>query len=160
MPYKYPKNQINEYGVNNYNMIFKKIDVQKKINEEVELHKGEEILIDSAGIECFKTLISEIKKKRINFIGYFHPLPIQIYESNQKNFDEFKKLIKNIVQDDTRIIDFNSPEYYYITKDYSNYIDHGHLSNEGQEKIMGIIYEKLAKSNKFNRSVSLTRKLY
>lgn len=145
MPNKFPKDQINPYGVNDYATFFKQENIQKKIDDEVKIHQGEEIVVDTIAVNELKEIIETLNKENVNYIGYFHPLPIEIYDSNKTHYAEYKEMISALFDNKARLIDFNSPEFKSFTSDYSNYIDHGHLSAKGQAVIVEALYDKMEK---------------
>lgn len=136
MPSKFPKDQINAYGVNHYNDMFQVSNVKEKIAAVIAGNKDEEIVIDSVALEQFRALIHTLKTQRVQYLGYFHPVPLEILHSKQRDYDRFQQLVRDIIQDDTRLIDFNAPDFQHFTTDYTNYIDHGHLSQQGQSVIV------------------------
>ncbi len=143
MPHKFPRNQINSNGVNDYADFFRLDDVKGKIHQEVVAHGGKNLRLDTTAVSQLKEMIQFLKDRKINLICYFHPVPLEIYDSNQVSLDHFQKMVRDIVADDTKVIDFNAPSNHSFTSDYSNYIDHGHLSKKGQATIMQQVYAKL-----------------
>jgi hypothetical protein len=143
LPRKFPLGQFNNHGVHFYNDFFKLDNVQEKINEEIKLHANEDIVIDSVALTQFKELISLLDENHINSIGYFHPVPSEIYESNRANYERFEETITNIIDGRMRLINFNSLSNRSFTSDYTNYIDHGHLSIKGQQVILDSLYKSL-----------------
>lgn len=144
LPNKFPGNQINEFGVNNYGFLFNKIDVVEKINEELGLHKDEDLKIDSAALNQFRQLIKVLEVKGVEIYGYFHPLPFEIYESNRRKYENFELLMKSILPKNTRLVNFNEAKFEFLTHNYSNFIDHGHLSATGQEYVLDSILPLLS----------------
>ena len=48
--------------------------------------------------------------------------------TKKNEYMAFEKTIRQLVNDDNKLVDFNSREFKWFTSNYSNYIDHGHLS--------------------------------
>jgi hypothetical protein len=145
LPNKFPKNQIDYSGVNNYEFSFKQADIRAKIDEELKLHKDEDLKMDSIALDQFKDLVTVLKNAGVEVYGYFHPLPYEIYENNRKKYEDFKHHMKSILKDDTKLVDFNELEYYELTHDYDHFIDHGHLSVKGQQRVLGVILPLISK---------------
>jgi hypothetical protein len=143
MPHKFPKGQFNESGVHFYADFFRLDDVQSKINDEIRLHANEEIPVDSIARQQFIDLVTLLKQNNVNCVGYFHPVPYEIYESNKANYKKFEQMISEISGDAIRLIDFNSIDNRAFTSDYTNYIDHGHLSEKGQRTLVDSLYKSL-----------------
>ena len=135
LPSKYPKNQINENGVNNYEKLFEVNNVKEKIKDEVKIRQLEKYFINPKAMQEFKELIVYLQKKEIQFLIYFHPIPLEILKADYNSVMQFQNKICNIVGDSSRILDFNQPKYHQFTANYDNYIDHGHLSKSGCEEI-------------------------
>jgi lysophospholipase L1-like esterase len=73
---------------------------------------------------------------------YFHPVPQELYESQEAEYERFRLLVTSIAPADARTINFNGSGYDWFRKDYSNYIDNGHLSEKGQSIIMKILHDE------------------
>jgi hypothetical protein len=142
MPNKFPKNQINEYGVNRYGSLFKVDDVKGKIRKVIDADKGKGLTIHPESKKELAALIKTLQDRNINFIGYFHPVPFEVYESKKEDYEKFEQLVRSLVNDDSKLTNFNSVDFQSFTKDYSNYIDHGHLSDQGQKHISKLLLDK------------------
>jgi hypothetical protein len=143
MPRKFPKGQINEFGVNDYSPLFKVRDVAASIDEQVEKHRNTKLKVDTIAVRELKYVFNLMEKNNVKYIAYFHPYPAKIYDNSLANQLEFRKLIKTIIPDTTRIVDFNTPEQRPFTSDLSNYMDHGHLNDKGQKTVMNWLYLKM-----------------
>lgn len=146
-PNKYSTYQCTEYGTNDYNSSFKVSDIEAKINEEVEIHKGEKIEVNDQAFQELRNVIELLRDNHVKVSGYFHPLPQQILESNIEETRNYQKRVKELFDESELIIDFNSYEYESFRKDYDNYIDHGHLSKKGSNYIENKISERLSNPN-------------
>lgn len=145
LPHKYPKNQFNDFGFNNYNDLLKSDDVKSRIEIELQRPDAVKSKIDPQALEEFDLMIADLKERGVQIIGYFHPLPYQIFNKFELDINKYQSTIREHLGEDALIIDFNNPEYLYFTSDYSNYIDHGHLSEKGQKFLMREIIDKMDK---------------
>ncbi len=137
------RDDIDQHGFNNYNSFLRVEDVQKKIQEEALLHKDEVITVDEKALASLKTTLQFIKQNKLSCMGYFHPIPKEIYTNNEVNYQKFQRKIRAIFEEHgVRTIDFNKGEFDYFTGDYANYIDHGHLSVIGQKKMFEMVIDK------------------
>lgn len=135
LPEKFPKDQFNDFGYNNYNDLYGSDDVKGTIAKELMSMKTEPVPLDSAALEELAKLCSAFQSKGTKVYGYFHPLPFEIMEKNRKNYQVYEQTIRQSLPGVT-IADFNTSQYDSFTKDYSNFIDHGHLSYRGQLKLI------------------------
>jgi hypothetical protein len=142
LPNKYPKNQVDEYGVNHYENLFKVGNVKEKIQKVIEGTKNEKLAIDPIALKELQNLIQLLNDKKVNYIGYFHPIPREVFEDKHEDYINFERTVRGLVNDNNKLIDFNTSNYNWFTSDYSNYIDHGHLSNKGQVTILTTLLEK------------------
>lgn len=143
MPKKFPANQFNEFGVHHYYNLFKIIDINEKFRQVIDDNKDKPIVKDPGAYQYLKTLIDFLNYNEVNYFIYFHPLPVEIFESKKTEYDNFHQRVRNIVGNDEIILDLNEKSYAFITSDYSNYLDHGHLSAKGQKVVTDILCKKL-----------------
>ena len=136
MPAKYPKDQFNEYGFNNYERLVQKISVEDKIKEQLEVKDAIKATIDSVAWKEFATLIEVLSAKDVRIISYFHPLPRPLFQKYYKSMVEYQSFVDNYLKDKATVIDFNTDAYTFFTSDFTNYIDHGHLSEKGQHFLL------------------------
>ncbi|HEY8934061.1 MAG TPA: hypothetical protein VIM65_02535 [Cyclobacteriaceae bacterium] len=137
MPAKFPRNQINEFGVNRFGDLYKVENVKEKIEKVIKADK--ELTVDSIALHELQLFIEQLKDNHIQFIGYFHPIPAEVLASKRAAYENFERTVRQFVNDDSRLLNFNTSEFEYFTKDYSNYIDHGHLSAKGQDTLTKIL---------------------
>jgi hypothetical protein len=143
LPNKFPKGQINGYGVNDYRALIRQRDVAEQIDDQIEIHKNDELKIDPVAVRELKEILEILEKNDVKYIIYYHPVPARMYESRAVNESKFRDVIKEIVPDTSRIVDFNTAEQLPFTTDLSNYLDHGHLSGKGQQTVTYWLYVKM-----------------
>jgi hypothetical protein len=139
-PTKYPSKQFNSYGYNDYGVTLVNMPVEKKIEEQLSREDAIKAEIDPIAFDELKTLVNDFNNNKIQVITYFHPLPFPIYDKFRAPLSQYQQTMTEFLKDKATIIDFNSPQYEFFTKDLSNYIDHGHLSYKGQEFILNNIF--------------------
>jgi hypothetical protein len=132
MPNKFPKQQINEHGVNHFASRFRVEDVKERILTVAQMHQGKPLVIDPIALQELHAVIQLLKDNNVNFLGYFHPFPKEIFECQKEEHLKFQHLISGLINDDRRILNFNDPSFSQFTSDFSNYIDNGHLSETGE----------------------------
>jgi hypothetical protein len=142
MPSKYPKNQFNEFGYNDYDDLLTIMPAVDKINEQMQRSDAINASIDSTALIEFRVLIEELISNKVNIIAYFHPIPYPIYHKFVTPLNEYKSIMISELKSKAIILDFNSPQYDYFTQDFSNYIDHGHLSKKGQHFLLNEILKE------------------
>lgn len=155
MPSKFPKNQYNSDGVHNYYSLFKITDIHKKMAEVIEDNLHKPIVKEPQQLKKLNQLVGFLKASKVNFLLYFHPLPLAIYESKKQEYERFHSEVRSFLTDEQRIIDFNRPEFASFTEDYSNYMDHGHLSHKGQAQISSFLLSKLESLQQERNKVAL-----
>jgi hypothetical protein len=148
MPNKYPKNQFNEYGYNDYDDLLATMPVEDKIREQMQRNDAINASIDSTALLEFRSLIEELTSKKVNIIAYFHPIPYPIREKFSNPLIDYKSKMVKELNNKAKILDFNSLKYDFFTKDFTNYIDHGHLSKKGQQFLLN----EIIKESRINHS--------
>ena len=137
-PEKYPKQYINDYGFNNFNLILDKGKALEMIREEAA--KGEEeIHIDPIALQQLKETLQYLRENNIQIIAYFSPLPYQVLSANEENYREYQKIMIRLLKPEDILLDLNQQEYQEITSDYELFIDHGHLSEKGQSFVLNAL---------------------
>ncbi len=142
MPHKYPESQFNDYGYNHYDDILTTMPVREKIDEQLRLPNSIKTSIDSVALIEFKTLVDDCIARNVKIIAYFHPLPFELYDKYRAPLILYQSRMTEVLRNKAQILDFNTPEYEFFTKDLANYIDHGHLSEKGQAFLLPEIVNK------------------
>jgi len=135
MPQKFPKEHISVDGVNNFTSRYRAVDVAERIRQVADIHRGKDFVMDSLAVAEFKTLIENFKRQDIHFLIYFHPVPEELYEAQYDAYHEFEEMVHAVVGDHSKMIDFNDGSWNWFTQDNTYYIDNGHLSEQGAERI-------------------------
>ncbi len=148
MPTKFPKDQFNDYGYNNYNDLLQVIPVRDKINQQLKRKDAVTTSIDSVAWLEFNQVIEECVSRKIKIVAYFHPLPFPLYDKFREPLVSYKETMEKALLGKASVIDFNTSTYDFFTKDFSNYIDHGHLSEKGQAFLLPEILKQANISKK------------
>jgi hypothetical protein len=147
MPGKYPRRHITGDGVNHFNQRFHAADVAERIALVEAAHRGKPFDISDEAVEEFRALITAFRREQVNYLVYFHPVPDILYDAQNESYARFEQLIKVIVSDDSRMLDFNGPSWRSFTSDYSHYIDNGHLSEKGGAVVLDSVMQYFDKTN-------------
>lgn len=139
LPGKYPQGQFNNYGYNFYNSILQKIPAQEKIEAELKVENAIPTAIDSVALTEFNSMIKSLTDKQVEIIAYFHPLPYPLYKKYEAPLTQYRNTITSHLQGKATLLDFNTETYADFTRNYANYIDHGHVSEQGQRFLLGEI---------------------
>ena len=142
MPSKFPKNQIDANGVNDYGSFFAVGDVEQRIKRELT-ENTDAIKTDAAALAAFEAMIQELRRNQVKTLIYFHPVPYAIFKKKENDFSNFQQKMRAIIQDDQSIINLNSENFKSFTADFTNYIDHAHLSKKGQARIVDTLLTRL-----------------
>ncbi len=144
MPNRFPKDVINDYGFNNFNLEMKEKNPKAKILEKVKTNAAETTYIDPIAEKELNETVAYLRANGIKVFAYFSPIPYQILSINRENYSAYQQRISKIFNHQDILIDLNQEIFKPITSDYNTYIDHGHLSEIGQKFVL----EKLNQSLK------------
>ncbi|WP_209331901.1 hypothetical protein [Lunatimonas salinarum] len=142
---KFPRNQYDANGRNDYNRFFQVPDVDAHILEKAKNTEIQALANNKEGMKSLAGLLEKICQSRSNLLLYFHPIPDEIYRANQETLASYWQQIEHLANlYDNQVIaaDFNTHPAK-VNKNYKNYIDHGHLSEQGQQKLIELINERL-----------------
>lgn len=142
-PSKYPKNQISADGVNRFESLFNYGDVQPKIQTVLAAERNEPFTQHAAALRDLRDIFDLLEKNNVNYRAYFHPVPAVFYHGKQNHYRDFEHEIYSLVPDPDKLINFNADEYAAFTKDFSNYIDHGHFSPNGAKAFSRLLHQRL-----------------
>lgn len=140
-PERYPQNQFNDFGYNDYGVTLVTMSAEDKIAEQLTREDAIKAEIDPVAMEEFKSLIKDLTDKNVQIVAYFHPLPYPLYNKFREPLKQYQNTMAQLLPDSSVLIDFNKDEKF--TKDVSNYIDHGHLSYKGQDIIFSQIVKEI-----------------
>lgn len=125
-----------ENGWNNLesNTPVKDMDTQMiSMKENCEKEDWKSNMIDPTAYQQLSDLLTLARAKNMRIIAYFHPyLSNQwaIYKSCGKGLF-FQKEVRKLFLPDEQIIDFNTPQYSYITNNRKLRLDLAHLNRKG-----------------------------
>ncbi|NHE55650.1 hypothetical protein [Cyclobacterium plantarum] len=138
-PNKYPSDQYLINGTNKFEPLFKGPDVEAKIEEEKAKLHSEDFEIAPIPEASLKELWRMLEANEIQTKVYFHPVPLPIYEDHKGSFSQYWEQVKLTYSANNPLItfeNFNRSDFSFFTGDLSNYIDHGHLSEKGQQLLL------------------------
>jgi len=142
---KFPRNQYDTNGRNNYNRFFQVADVETHIREKAKNKEIRTLAENKEGIQSLSRLVKKINLSGSKLLLYFHPLPREIYHANQgilTNYWQQIEQLTNLYGNQVIATDFNAHPADVGTNS-ENYIDHGHLSPQGQQKLIELINGRL-----------------
>lgn len=145
-PEKYPKNQYKTNGCNQFEGLFRVDDLAGRIEEEIGIINNSDFEIGASQRLAFEKLLTLLEQNDIQTFIYFHPVPFPIYQAHQDKLDEFwNEMLSTIQGQKERTFhahNFNDPNFSGFSNDFTNYVDHGHLSKKGQKTLMGEIFKE------------------
>ncbi|MDN5211673.1 hypothetical protein QQ020_06415 [Fulvivirgaceae bacterium BMA12] len=143
LPDKFPNNIINDYGYNNFNLELKEDNPREKILEKVRQKSTETTYVDPAAEDELGATIAYLRQNNIQVIAYFSPVPHQILAINTENYRAYQNRMLRLFTEQDIVLDLNDLRFKAITSDFNTYIDHGHLSEEGQKFVLGELKQAL-----------------
>ncbi len=143
LPDKFPNNIINDYGYNNFNLELKEDNPREKILEKVKQKSAETTYVDPTAEDELGATIAYLRQNNIQVMAYFSPVPHQILSINTENYRAYQNRMLRLFAEQDIVLDLNDPRYTAITSDFNTYIDHGHLSEEGQKFVLGELKQAL-----------------
>jgi len=145
-PNKYPKNQYKTNGTNQFEELFRVEDVAGRIAKEVNTVTISDFDIGDKQRVAFQKLVAILQANGIESFIYFHPVPYPIYQVHYEKLDGFwEDIFKGIDVQQGGPLDFynfNKTSFSDFSNDLTNYIDHGHLSKKGQQRMMEEIIDQ------------------
>lgn len=141
---KIPAVVSDENGWTDFEKEMHNIDPKAAIEKKVKAKEHESTTIDDRALEELSGVLQKLRERNIKVVGYFTPVPREIYEYAQKDYNTFEEKMSKIFTKDDILFNLNDEKYAPITADYNIYIDHGHLSAKGQAFVLGEINSHIA----------------
>lgn len=145
LPGSFPSDVTNGYGFNNFNLELGQGNARQKILEKVRLKSAESTYIDPVAEKELGETIAYLRQHQIRVIAYFSPVPYQILSINHQNYQAYQQRMKQLFTSEDILLDLNDEQFKAVTSDFNTYIDHGHLSEKGQDFVLGEIRKTLLK---------------
>ena len=133
-----------ENGWTNFGQEMDNIDPKRAIEEKVKLKEKSDLHIDDRALEELGQVLAQLRAKNIQVVGYFSPVPREIYELGREDYREFERRMSGLFTDKDILFNLNEDKYKEVTSDYNTYIDHGHLSASGQAFVLSEINAHIA----------------
>jgi len=143
LPSKYPKGQIDGNGVNRFESFYSGGSVEEKIQLVLRKEGNENFALDEKAVNELKNLFLMLEEKNVQYLVYFHPVPVEFYQGKREQYESFERKVKALLPDESRLINLNDSQYSFFTDNHTNYIDHGHLSPQGARTISKILSDRL-----------------
>ncbi|MDN5200191.1 hypothetical protein QQ008_02435 [Fulvivirgaceae bacterium BMA10] len=141
---KFPNDIHNDYGFNNFNLTMPN-DPKTMILQKVRERSPESTYIDPVAEKELDETLQYLRKKGIKIFAYFSPIPYQILQINRDNYAQYQTRMENLFEERDILLDLNDEKYQAYTADFNTYIDHGHLSEQGQTFVLEELKNALLK---------------
>ncbi len=132
VPSRYASNIHNPVGWNNFGLEMPNANAKRMIEDKVRAKSFENTRIDSTAYHELGAMLQNIRQHHIKIIGYFTPLPYQLYALGKPEYTVFENRIGLLFKPDDILLHLNDERYKAITSDYNTFLDHGHLNPPGQ----------------------------
>ncbi|MDJ1484271.1 hypothetical protein QNI16_27485 [Cytophagaceae bacterium YF14B1] len=142
-PHRYAPDLHNTVGWNNFEKETHNIDSKRSIEEKAAKRQYEKTEIDPVAYKELNTTLIKLRHKNIKIIGYFSPVPYKLYQLGKSDYHKFENDISALFTKNDVLINLNEDQYKDITNDYNTFIDHGHLSANGQRFVLSVLEREL-----------------
>lgn len=143
LPGKYAPNIYNTYGWNNFELEMRNLDPEKAIQEKIKTKSPESTDIHPQAYIQLDSTLRTLRAHHVKVIGYFSPVPYELRKIGAVGYDKFEAQIAALFDDRDILLNLNDEKYKAVTSDYKSYIDHGHLSAQGQAFVLGELQKVL-----------------
>ncbi|PZR12585.1 MAG: hypothetical protein DI539_19895 [Flavobacterium psychrophilum] len=150
LPNSYAPDIIDENGWNNFELEMKDLHPEKIIEQKARLRQFEKTEINEEAYKELRTVLEELRTRHIKVVGYFSPVPYQLYSIGSDKYHSFETKIRKLFTTDDIVLNLNEEKYWPVTSDYRYFIDHGHLSASGQDFVLREIQNSLSKNDSIN----------
>ena len=138
-PHRYAPNIYNSVGWNNFELEMTNLNAQKAIEEKVAIKDYGSTEIDTVAYRELGNTIQKLRTHHIKVIGYFSPVPYQLYQLGKSDYEKFEQRISSLFNDQDILLNLNNEAYKGVNEDYNSFIDHGHLSGKGQAFVLNTL---------------------
>ncbi|MFZ1529697.1 MAG: hypothetical protein WAT19_13155 [Ferruginibacter sp.] len=135
-PGRYAANVYNTAGWNNFELEMKNLHARDTIEKRAALKIKDTISIDTVAYRELDYILKRLRSNNIKVIGYYSPVPYKLYEVDKAAYLDFEKEIGKLFNDQDVLLNLNDEKYKAENDDYNNFIDHGHLSANGQKFVL------------------------
>ncbi|MEP6675437.1 MAG: hypothetical protein ABJA78_09785 [Ferruginibacter sp.] len=145
-PHRYAPHIYNAVGWNNFELEMQNLNSKKAIEEKVAIKDYGSTDIDTIAYAQLGHTIEKLRKNNIKVIGYFSPVPYQLYQLGKTDYEKFEARISSLFNDQDILMNLNDEKYKAVNDDYNTFIDHGHLSAKGQAFVLDVLDSTLKKN--------------
>jgi hypothetical protein len=138
-PGRYAQHIYNTEGWDNFELEMKGLDAKDSIERRVALKEIDSTAIDPVAYKELGNTLEKLRKNNIKVIGYFSPVPYELYQLGKLNYDVYENKISSLFKAGDILINLNDEKYKETNSDYNTFIDHGHLSANGQAFVLHIL---------------------
>ena len=144
-PGRYAPNLHNTVGWDNFELEMPDLNAAKTIQEKVQLKDYNYLDIDTIAVAELRQTIKDLREKNIKVIGYYSPVPYDLYQLGKTFYHNFEAVTGKLFNDNDVLLNLNDEKYAAVNKDYNTFIDHGHLSAKGQSFVLSALDSTLKK---------------
>src|SRR5690606_22163299 len=98
-PSKFSKKYISSYGYYDYNKEFDEGNSKEKILIKAD-EQPSTIYVDPEALTELESILKLLRKNEIQVIGYFTPVPYQIWIKNREEYQKYQTKIENVFSED------------------------------------------------------------
>jgi len=138
-PSRYAQNIHNTSGWDNFALEMHNMDAKDTIISRAKRMEFDSTKIDHIAYNELRQTIEKLRANNIKVIGYFTPIPYQLYQLDFDANHKFVDSISTLFNDKDILINMNDEKYKTINEDYNSFIDHGHLSAQGQSFVLHVL---------------------
>lgn len=138
-PYRYAQNIYNTVGWDNFELEMEGLDAKDTIAAKVARHDIDKTAIDSVALQELGQTLVKLRQKHVKVIAYFSPVPYQLYQLGKSDYHNYETKISSLFTPDDILINLNADQYKQTNADYHTFIDHGHLSGNGQAFVLHVL---------------------
>lgn len=149
LPSKFPKDVIQHNGFNDFNKEYNWQNPAEHIARKLATNDPIVYPIDTQAYTDLTELLTALRAANTQVIAYFSPVPAPLMQRHQQAYANFQKAILKPFLPEDIIVNFNAPGYNAFTQNLDNYIDHGHLSAQGQHFIVSELNTILAQHSAY-----------
>jgi hypothetical protein len=138
-PFRYAPNIYNSVGWDNFELEMHNLDSKDTIAAKASRGEVEKTYIDPVAYKELGQILQKMRDHHIKVIAYYSPVPYPLYQLNKPNYVVYEKRIDSLFKPDDILLNLNEEKYRGYNEDYKSFIDHGHLSSQGQSFVLHVL---------------------
>jgi hypothetical protein len=138
-PGRYAQHIYNTEGWDNFELEMPNPPSKEIIDKRAAARLFDSTKVDSIALLDLNSALQTLRKNNIKVIGYFSPVPYKLYQLNKPNYLVYENKMKQLFNDSDILLNLNDEKYKAVNSDYNSFIDHGHLSANGQAFVLSVL---------------------